>query len=148
MNRLFTLIGLAILLSLTFAFNARASPATWTFAPSKVGRALHEGGWMVEYSLGQINASPEFSFPLQLIYRNNREQARMFGSQWWCPQLESTVLPRGRGVLVWKMPSGGIVGFKEDGRRAGDFRGFSGNCRARMSASGWDIIRADGEGNA
>ena len=29
-----------------------ASPATWTFAPSKVGRALHEGGWTVEYSLG------------------------------------------------------------------------------------------------
>jgi hypothetical protein len=53
----------------------------------------------VEYSLGQINASPEFSFPLQLIYRNNREQAGMFGSQWWCPQLESTVLPRGPGVL-------------------------------------------------
>ena len=37
-----------------------ASPATWTFAPSKVGRALHEGGWTVEYALGQINASPEF----------------------------------------------------------------------------------------
>ena len=37
-----------------------ASPATWTFGPSKVGRALHEGGWTVEYALGQINASPEF----------------------------------------------------------------------------------------
>jgi hypothetical protein len=96
-----------------------ASPATWAFAPSKVGRALHEGGWTVEYALGQISASPEFSFPLQLIYRNNREQAGMFGSQWWCPQLESTVLPRGRGVLVWTMPSGGMVGFKPDERRAG-----------------------------
>ncbi|MFN7141735.1 MAG: hypothetical protein ACK4UN_20630, partial [Limisphaerales bacterium] len=87
-----------------------ASPATWTFAPSKVGRALHEGGWTVEYSLGQINASPEFSFPLQLIYRNNRDQQGMFGSRWWCPQLESTVLPQGRGILVWTMPSGGMVG--------------------------------------
>jgi YD repeat-containing protein len=105
---------------------------------------LHEGGWTVEYSLGQINASPEFSFPLQLIYRNNREQAGMFGSQWWCPQLESTVLPRGRGVLVWTMPSGGMVGFKEDGRRAGDFRSFDGNWRARMSANRVNIINAEG----
>jgi hypothetical protein len=37
-----------------------ASPATWTFGPSKVGRALHEGWWTVEYALGQINASPDF----------------------------------------------------------------------------------------
>jgi hypothetical protein len=105
---------------------------------------LHEGGWTVEYSLGQINASPEFSFPLQLIYRNNREQAGMFGSQWWCPQLESTVLPRGPGVLVWTMPSGGAVGFKEDGRRAGDFRSFDGNWQARMSANRVNIINAEG----
>jgi hypothetical protein len=121
-----------------------ASPATWTFAPSKVGRALHEGGWTVEYLLGQVNASPEFSFPLQLIYRNNREQAGMFGSQWWCPQLESTVLPRGPGVLVWTMPSGGMVGFKEDERRAGDFRSFDGNWQARMSANRVNIINAEG----
>jgi hypothetical protein len=123
------------------------APTSWAFAPSKVGRALHEGGWTVEYSLGQINASPEFSFPLQLIYRNNREQAGMFGSQWWCPQLESTVLPRGQGVLVWTMPSGGMVGFKEDGRRAGDFRSFDGNWRARMSANRVCIFDSGGETN-
>ena len=75
-------IGCSLLLLLTASLTLVASPATWTFAPSKVGRALHEGGWTVEYSLWQINASPEFSFPLQLIYRNNREQAGMFGSQW------------------------------------------------------------------
>jgi hypothetical protein len=98
----------------------------------------------VEYLLGQVNASPEFSFPLQLIYRNNREQAGMFGSQWWCPQLESTVLPRGPGVLVWTMPSGGMVGFKEDGRRAGHFRSFDGNWQARMSADRLNITNAEG----
>jgi hypothetical protein len=46
------------------AASAFASPTTWTFAPSKVGRASHEGGWTVEYAPGQISASPEFSFPL------------------------------------------------------------------------------------
>ena len=86
----------------------------------------------MEYSLGQISATPEFTFPLQLIYRNNREQTGMFGSQWWCPQLESTVLPRGRGVIVWTMPSGGMMGFKADERRANEFKSFDGNWRARM----------------
>lgn len=67
-----------LLLTIPLHSNIHASPAAWTFSPSKVGRALHEGGWVVEYSLGQINASPEFSFSLQLIYRNNREQIGLF----------------------------------------------------------------------
>ncbi len=99
---------------------------------------------MVEYSLGKVHASPEFSFALQLIYRNNREQSGMFGGQWWCPQLESTVLPRGRGVVVWTMPSGGMVGFQEDPKRAGDYRSFDGNWRARVSGARVGIFNADG----
>lgn len=124
--------------------SSRASEMPWHFRPSKVGRALHEGGWTVEYSLGQINASPEFSFPLQLIYLNNRERQGMFGSQWWCPQLESTVLPRGRGVVVWTMPSGGMVGFREDPKRASDYRSFDGNWRARVIGGRVTIFNAEG----
>ena len=71
----------------------------------------------------------------------------MFGSQWWCPQLESTVLPRGEGVLLWTMPSGGMVGLKEDGRRAGDFRSFDGNWRARMSANRGIVVGAGEKSN-
>ena len=99
---------------------------------------------MVEYSLGQVNASPEFSFPLQLIYRNNREQQGLFGRQWWCPQLESAVLPRGRGIIIWTMPSGGMVGFKEDPKRASDYKSFDGNWRARVTATRVDIVNAEG----
>jgi hypothetical protein len=40
-----------------------AEAPLWTFSPSKVGRALHEGQWMVEYRLAAINATPEFRFP-------------------------------------------------------------------------------------
>jgi hypothetical protein len=41
-----------------------------------------------------------------------------------------------------------MVGFKEDERRAGDFRSFDGNWRVRMSANRVNIIHADGEANA
>lgn len=133
-----------LFLSVAWLSSADGASPDWAFTPSKAGRALHEGGWMVEHQLGQVNASPEFSFPLQLIYRNNREQQGLFGSQWWCPQLESTVLPRGRGVVVWTMPSGGVVGLFEDPKRAGEYRSPDGEWRARVSPSLAIISNADG----
>jgi len=66
-----------LLIFLAFALLAgspviAASPA-WNFQPRKVGNALVDGGWSLDFPLGEINASPEFSFPLQLVYLSNRE---------------------------------------------------------------------------
>ena len=76
----------------------RAAP--WTFSPPTAGRALQTGGWTVDYPLGTVNASPEFNFPLQLVYLTTRSQEGLFGSGWFCPQLESSILPVGKGVLL------------------------------------------------
>jgi len=51
-----------------------ASPK-WDFDLPHIGRVLYEGGWYQEYNLGVINASPEFNFPLQLVYLSTRETA-------------------------------------------------------------------------
>ena len=78
----------------------QAAPPSWNFQPRKVGQALMEGGWSLEYPLGEINASPEFSFPLQLVYLSTREASGLFSCQWVCPQLESSLVPKGEGLLL------------------------------------------------
>ena len=51
-----------------------AAAPSWIFSPPTAGRALQSGGWMVDYPLGAVNACPEFSFPLQLVYLSTRNQ--------------------------------------------------------------------------
>jgi len=134
---------LGLLSFFALAASLSASPS-WVFNPQQAGRALYQGGWTAEYSLGNINASPEFSFPLQLIYLNSRPQKGMFGAQWFCPQLESSVVPKGAGFLVWTMPSGGMMGFKADTRRAAEYVSLDGNWRAKASASKQLIFNDEG----
>ena len=134
------LLGIAA--SVWMAAVSFAGPA-WIFNPQKAGRALYEGGWMEELSLGSVNGSPEFSFPLQLIYLNARQERGMFGPQWFCPQLESTVLPKGQGVLVWSMPSGGLMAFRVDTKRTAEFLSLDGNWRAKVSGSSKQLIYND-----
>ncbi len=88
-----------------------AAPLDWTFEPQRAGRALYEGGWMQDLLIGGIEASPEFTFPLQLVYLSTREGEGILGPQWFCPQLESSVIPQARGTFVWQMPSGGMMPF-------------------------------------
>ena len=122
----------------------QAAPPSWNFQPRKVGQALVEGGWSLDYPLGEINASPEFSFPLQLVYLNNRETRGLFGSQWFCPQLESSLVPKGAGFLLWTMPSGGQVGFKPNPKRQNEFASFDGQWRASRSGVRCDISNDEG----
>ncbi|MEI8123047.1 MAG: hypothetical protein WCI20_13480, partial [bacterium] len=117
----------------------QAAPPSWSFQPRKVGQALVEGGWSIEYPLGEINASPEFSFSLQLVYLNNRESLGLFGSQWFCPQLESSLVPKGAGFLLWTMPSGGQVAFKPQPKRQDAFVSFDGQWRANRSGPRCEI---------
>ncbi|MCE0499213.1 MAG: hypothetical protein LV481_14835 [Methylacidiphilales bacterium] len=100
--------------SIFFFTECLASAVDWQFNPLRTGRVLDEGGWLQEYNLGSINASPEFNFPLQLVYLNTRANAGLFGPQWYCPQLESSVVPEGAGVFIWQMPSGTIDVFRVD----------------------------------
>ncbi len=109
-----------------------------------MGKALYSGGWKVDYPLGEVNLSNEFQFPLQLIYMTGRTQEGLFGSQWFCPQLESSILPAGQGYLIWTMPSGGQVAFGEDESRKGEYRSADKAWRAKVS-SGKQTLR-DAEG--
>lgn len=85
---------------------AEAVVPAWTFSSDRIGNALVEGGWSIERSLGVVEGSPEFGFPLQLVYLTTRPQRGFFGDQWFMPQLESYVLPRGDQELVWQSPDG------------------------------------------
>lgn len=102
-----------------------AGPA-WRFEPRRLGAALLEGGWTVQRSLDVANGCPEFTFPIELIYLSNHTQRSGFGDEWFSPQLESNVLPKGKGVLAWTMPSGGVSGLFADERRASYFSDPSG----------------------
>ncbi len=100
-----------IVIALTLFPFARAAALDWTFAPQRAGRALIEGGWTQEFVMDGVKATPEFQFPLQIVYLSTREDEGIFGPQWFCPQLESAVIPRERGAFVWQMPSGGAMPF-------------------------------------
>jgi YD repeat-containing protein len=121
-----------------------ATPATWGFSPPSVGRALFSGGWMVEYPLGEVDASPEFRFPLQLVYLSNRTREGLFGNQWFCPQLESSVVPVGRGSLLWTMPSGQQMVFQQDGENKTEYISPDRTWRAKVLASKQQLTSANG----
>ena len=136
-SKLFVLLALA-----SFA-NAQLNAAApdWTFHPQKVGQALVGGGWSVEYPLGEINASPEFSFPIQLVYVSTRESDGLFGSQWVSPQLESSLVPKGAGFLLWTTCSGGQVALRSQGDRQDSFVSFDGQWRANRTGARYEILQ-------
>ncbi len=116
----------------------------WEFNPQHVGRALVGGGWVEMQSIGTVNGSPEFTFPLQLVYLNSRAQRGLFGDQWFCPQLESNVLPRQKGILVWQTPSGGLIGLRSNPREPTKFADPTGNWQAKLNGS--NLVIKNGEG--
>ena len=137
--RCFILVSILSLV-LTRAF----AELSWDYQPMHLGRVLYEGGWYQEYSLGQINASPEFRFPLQLIYLNKRSAAGLFGAQWFCPQLESTIIPKGAGTLVWQMPSGSEMAFLPDPEVTDQFRSMDSTWLLKGDIDRMDIWNQEG----
>ncbi len=121
-----------------------AAAPSWTFSPPTTGRALQTGGWTVDYPLGTVNASPEFNFPLQLVYLTTRSQEGLFGSGWFCPQLESSILPVGRGVLLWSMPSGGQVALQQNPDRNSEYRSADRVWKAEVSPSKQTVTNEEG----
>jgi|GEM_PF-3262627 len=146
---LFAVLGIFWVLSSPL----RAFSTSWSFNPPGVGKALYSGGWKLDYPLGEVNLSSDFKFPLQLVYLSTRTQEGMFGSQWFSPQLESSVLPVGRGVLLWTMPSGGQMALQQDEAHASDYLSVDKAWRAKVTiskqvirdAEGWEYEYAKGK---
>ena len=134
---------LILLLLLAASVALQASPS-WEFHLNKTGNVLLEGGWSLEYRLGVINASPEFSFPLQLVYQSTKETKGLFGNQWFCPQLESKLVPKGAGFLIWTMPSGGQAGLKISSTRADQFISPDGEWSATRAGVTFTISNSEG----
>ena len=82
----------------------------WTFQSDGVGHVLSDASWAVVRPLEYVEASPEFKFPLQLVWHSQNRRKGLFGSKWYCPQLESTLLPGKENTLIWRMPSGKVMG--------------------------------------
>jgi YD repeat-containing protein len=109
-----------------------------------MGHSIYGGGWALIYPLGGVNASPEVSFPLQLVYQSTQDRSGLFGEHWYCPQLESSVVPRGLGSLLWTTPSGAMVEFRADPRRPMNFVTPNGEWRAKAVAGRALISNAEG----
>lgn len=95
-------------------------------------------------TLATVNGSPEFTFPVQLVYLNFRAERGGFGEQWFCPQLDSQVLPKSKGVLAWQAPGGGMIGLFADEHQPTKFATRGGDWRAKMSGPTVTITSADG----
>jgi len=83
--------------------------------------------------LGQVTPSPEFSFPLQLVYLTSRTGPGLFGSQWFCPQLESSLLPFGRGYMLWNTPANEQI-YLRGGESGDEYTSGDGRWRAKVSS--------------
>jgi len=121
----------------------------WESNPPRLGFAVAVANpfgtnWMVERRLAMIAAAPEFTFPLQLFYHSERTQRGEFGDQWFCPQLESTVLPKEKGLLEWKTPQGTSIGLILDESRANYFADPGNHFVAKVAGPLTTITSDDG----
>lgn len=141
-----TEIGL-IWLALLFGFlgSAQAAGLDWSFPKfGRLGFANFDGTWTVVRPLELIDASPEFQFPLELVYQSAGEEVGLFGPKWSCPQLESRLLPGKLGILVWKMPSGVVVGLYPRKGYSGEYLSADGNWKAEREVNKVVISNREG----
>ena len=136
--------ALLVLALLALQFSSQAAPPNFIYKPSKMGNAVIGGGWSIDYTIAQISASPEFSFPLQLVYLSTREGKGLFGSQWFCPQLESSIVPKGNGVLLWTDPAGGQAAFVSKPIRPLEFTSLDGKWSASQVGVNYNISNPEG----
>jgi YD repeat-containing protein len=102
--------------ALLLAWPSLAFAGLWTYAPEGMGNVPYptfnnaSGRWSLVLPLGSSTACPDFPLTLQLVYLNQREKGGCLGSQWFCPQFESLVLPKGKKQLSWITPGADEVG--------------------------------------
>lgn len=70
----------ALSASILIVSSLHAAGPSWSYNPPAAARVQYSGGWAASYNLGQVSASPEFDFPLQLVYFTGRDQDGLFGS--------------------------------------------------------------------
>ena len=100
-----------LFLSIFFLMNqVRATDSPWVFKAPCVGYALKDGGYLWDHGIDALAPSPEFSFPLQLVYSNTMSQKGILGSYWSIPQLDSRILPQDKNWL-WTRPDGTVLFF-------------------------------------
>ncbi len=137
-------LGSVILIHILMVGGLQANTSMWTYNPPAAARVLYSGGWNATYNIGQVKASPEFDFPLQLVYFTGRDQEGLFGSQWFCPQLESSLIPLAKGYLLWTMPSGQQILLQQTAGIHSEFRSQDRLWRADYSTRSFDISNQDG----
>ena len=82
------------------ALSARADAPDFRFRPLLAGKAsLTEPGFVVRRELGVAALAPELRIPVELVYESSSVASGAFGFGWRCPQLESSVLRRGRSHM-------------------------------------------------
>ena len=143
-SRLFRFPISALSIYFLIVSGLHAAPPEWIYNPAAAARAHYSGGWSASCNLGQVNASPEFNFPLQLVYFTGREQDGIFGSQWFCPQLESSLMPVAKGFLLWTMPSGQQTLLEQAKGGQRDYRSQDHLWRAENSKGSFKISNQDG----
>lgn len=88
-----------------------ASPL-WNPPAQNLGSLGADGGLHRQLPVGQLRGSEEFSFPITLQHRMQRNQGGFsVVSEWYIPQLSSFVAPQGRNDIVWVEPGGAVHRF-------------------------------------
>ncbi len=137
---------LALSLCLGMLFSPAARAVEWEFKPSRIGLAMTAGNpngtnWVVQRQLGTVPGGAEFTFPLQLCYSSVRTERGLFADNWFIPQLESKILPRGKDVLVWTTPWGAVEGLTLDEKQV--FVDHKKKFSAKVAGNQTTIISAD-----
>ena len=140
------LFALSSLLCLGVLFNPFARAVEWEFKPPQIGLALtaenpNGTNWMVQRRLGTVPGGVEFAFPLQLCYSSVRTERGLFADNWFIPQLESKILPRGKNVLIWTTPWGAVEGLMLNEKQV--FADHEKKFSAKIAGNQTTIISAD-----
>ena len=144
-----------LVFALTLPFVAFAGQ--WNYAPEGMGNVPYpafskaSGLWNLVLPLGNSKACPDFPLAFQLVYQNQREKGGCLGSQWFCPQFESMLLPKDEKILSWTTPGADEIGlYRQDN---GTFKDVSRQWTAKIKSpveavvfngSGWSFLYRNG----
>lgn len=94
--------SLIFFFAITPLLTANAGPV-WDKPSLSLGALDSDGGLRQRFELGVLSGSPEFSFSIFLEHGFRAEDAI---TEYKIPQLETYVVPEGRGQILWLEPGG------------------------------------------
>jgi RHS repeat-associated protein len=103
---------MAVVITLSVSLTASAAKKlNWQHRTLSAGKAdLVNQSFNVSRTIGAPNFSPEFKFPVQMVYNSAGKRFGMLGYRWQMPQLESRLFPQAK-KLEWVTPWGEKVYF-------------------------------------